>query len=645
MRLTAGKKMIRSFLKAVLTLTALTMDYGLIADDISLSGYTNPETLFNTLSKLLYAIDRPTCTSLLLIGFLTLFYMRLEKLPPLSNHIAAGGRMMALFAALCTVIGRLFYVYHDIGLLVRGTVQLLKGLLVLCGLFVLFSGLIRLAVSMYLKYCDGETNKSFSKIFDRKYVGVVIAVGILAAWLPTIVAYYPAIFMGDSEDIIYMAYNYPSGIENTVLPLKEGIYITNHHPVIYTAYVSLILHVVRGLGGSWNFGIFLCAAVQCLFTLCVLTYSCLYCARELKKGALALGAALFYALFPLVPKYAIMISKDTFFADLLLLWAILIHRAVNTGIAGKNMAALLAASAAIVLIRKNGIYVILLTLLLAAVFYKQFWKRWLLVMLWIAAVSMLYSNIALPMLGIPDGSVREMLSVPFQQTARYVKYHADEVTEEEKQAIAGVLDYDSLAEVYAGSLSDPVKNTYNKAATGHELKNYFCAWFKMLLKHPEEYAAAFLNNYYGYFYPVVNDAMKLARTSVGSMANVNRDGYFDFSHLYDSLHTGLRDMLTFYELLWMRIPVLNIFMTSALYVWVAVAALFLKCVRRDKPAALAAVMYLGLILTVLVGPSNAINYERYVFPCILGMPFLTALALHKNEPEVGGCGQVEVRNA
>ena len=139
------------------------------------------------------------------------------------------------------------------------------------------------------------------------------------------------------------------------------------------------------------------------------------------------------------------------------------------------------------------------------------------------------------------------------------------------------------------------------------------------------FRSAFLNNYYGYVYPVVNDAGKLARTSVGSMANVNRDGYFDFSHCEDAFHAGLRDLLTFYDLLWMRIPVLNLLMTSALYVWVVLLTLFLVCIKRDKAAVLATVMYLVLIATVLVGPSNAINYERYVFPCIMGMPFLLVL--------------------
>lgn len=628
MKVTAGKNIFNSFIKAVISVTALTMNYGLIADELSQTGYADPETAFGIVSKLLYSIDSPTITTFLLAGFLTLFYLHLYEMDALPRRTMAGVCTMAVFTVFFVITGRLFYIYHDIGLFTRGTVQFIKGLFVFCGLFLLFEGLIRFLVSLFIQYCGRKTENWFGIIFDKRHSGVIIAAILLIAWLPTIAAYYPAVFMGDSEDIIYMAYNYPSGIETSVLPLREGCYVTNHHPVIYTVYVSLILHTVRALGGSYNLGIFFCAAIQSILTLCVLTYSCMYCAYQLRNQKLAFAAVLFYALFPLIPKYAVMISKDTFFADLLLLWAIFIHKAVNTE---KNMAALVLTSAGVVLIRKNGVYIIILTLIFTMVLYKNFWKRCLLVLAAVMAVNVLYSNVVLPVAGIPDGSIREMLSVPFQQTARYVKYHADEVTQEERLAIDGVLDYDRLAEIYGGGLSDPVKNTYKKYAGSRELKAYFAAWLQMLFKHPETYAAAFLNNYYGYFYLVVNDAMKLARTSVGSMANVNRDGYFDFSHLYDGFHEKLRDALTFYDLVWMQVPVINLFMTSAFYVWVVIATFFLNWIRRDKAAVVPAFLYLALILTVLVGPSNAINYERYVFPCILAMPFLLILTLSENE--------------
>ena len=51
-----------------------------------------------------------------------------------------------------------------------------------------------------------------------------------------------------------------------------------------------------------------------------------------------------------------------------------------------------------------------------------------------------------------------MFSLPFQQTARYVKNTGDEISEEEREIIAKVLDYDSLAEIYEPMTADPVKN-------------------------------------------------------------------------------------------------------------------------------------------------------------------------------------------
>ncbi|MBD5470172.1 MAG: hypothetical protein HDR19_03400 [Lachnospiraceae bacterium] len=625
MEVISGKKAIKGFIKAVITSTALTMDYSLIADEISTFGYANPEMSFVNLSKLLYAIEIPTISSILLIGFLTFFYVHVNNIQTLSKHTVVGIRVLAFFASASVMVGKLFYSYHDIGLLNRGALQLVKGMFVFCGLFMLFSAVIDFAVSGYIEYCKKNKDMRCGRVFDQKWIGIGIAAVIFAVWLPTIMAYYPAVFMGDSEDIIYMAYNYPTGLVNIVLPIKEGIYVTNHHPVVYTLYISVILHAVSAFGGSNNFGIFLCAIIQCLITVCILTYSCMYCAKYLKNEKLALVAVVFYALCPWMPKYAVMISKDTFFADLLLLLAILIHKSIHTRDLKKDMTALIAVSVGVALIRKNGFYILILTFVLAILLYKNLWKRWLLALACIFAVYILYSNVALPAAGIPEGSIAEMLSIPFQQTARYVKYHGEEVTDEEKHAISGVLDYDTLAKNYSGSLSDPVKRTYNKNATRVELADYFIVWFQMFWRHPGEYVTAFFNNYYGYFYPVVNDAMKLARTSVGSMANTNRDGYFDFSHCYDSFHTRLRDSLTFYDLIWMHLPVLNLFMTSALYVWVVLAALLLSCVRRDRAAVLVTIMYLFLIFTVIVGPSNAINYERYVFPCILGMPFLVCI--------------------
>ena len=101
------------------------------------------------------------------------------------------------------------------------------------------------------------------------------------------------------------------------------------------------------------------------------------------------------------------------------------------------------------------------------------------------------------MAGVKPGGKQEMLSIPFQQTARYVKYYGNDVSTEEEKVIRKVLDYDTIGKNYDPDLSDPVKNTYKQK--DEYLKDYFNIWFEMLKKHPTAYIQATLNGTYGYW--------------------------------------------------------------------------------------------------------------------------------------------------
>ena len=81
-------------------------------------------------------------------------------------------------------------------------------------------------------------------------------------------------------------------------------------------------------------------------------------------------------------------------------------------------------------------------------------------------------------------SLGEALSLPFQQTARFVSEYASEVTDEERAAIDGVLVYDELAKCYQPELSDPVKAMYRKTATPRDWLAYGQAWASQMIRHP-----------------------------------------------------------------------------------------------------------------------------------------------------------------
>ena len=113
-----------------------------------------------------------------------------------------------------------------------------------------------------------------------------------------------------------------------------------------------------------------------------------------------------------------------------------------------------------------------------------------------------YNHVFLPMMNIKPGSEREMFSVPFQQTARYVKEHSEEITTEEAEAIRGILDFDHLAELYNPEISDAVKWTYKDKADNSAKLAYIKTWIKQFIKHPLTYFEATFNNTYRYFDPL-----------------------------------------------------------------------------------------------------------------------------------------------
>ena len=153
------------------------------------------------------------------------------------------------------------------------------------------------------------------------------------------------------------------------------------------------------------------------------------------------------------------------------------------------------------LLRKNGIYIILPTLLF--LFFRTSHKKTAgITFLTVLPVYATLTQYVFPAMGFPPGSKREIFSIPFQQTAFYVKQHETEVTAEEYLTIDRVLSFHELGKNYYRYSSDPVKKTYKLNDTEKEnafLADYLFVWAKMFFKHPVTYFQAFLNQSSQYY--------------------------------------------------------------------------------------------------------------------------------------------------
>ena len=100
-----------------------------------------------------------------------------------------------------------------------------------------------------------------------------------------------------------------------------------------------------------------------------------------------------------------------------------------------------------------------------------------------SAVLLLVFTLAVPKLaGIPDGQIREQMSMPLQTVAYYAQEHPDEITEEEKETISKVIDYDVMMENYTPAIADPIKN--ESEFTPETRAEFLKMWLGMLKKHP-----------------------------------------------------------------------------------------------------------------------------------------------------------------
>ncbi len=446
-------------------------------------------------------------------------------------------------------------------------------------------------------------------------------VSILLAFSIYIIAFYPIVLSPDPAFQIRQYYNVPTKYINWVIQRDPNVFITAHHPVTQTFLLGWCIDLGRMLIND-NFGLFIYTLGQTLIYASILAYTCTF---ALKKGIAKRYVIMLNIMYLLVPMYAfysISAVKDTLYTAFMILFVLYIYDFVHTKkdvlISKRSVLILYIVMMLMSLFRHNGAYIIVMTLPFILVYSKVNRKR-LLISFGLFAISLFsFNKILVPALGISDGSVREMLSVPFQQTARYVKYHADELSDEDIKTIDYILNYDTLAERYKPEIADPVKNEYNKYTETKDLIAYFKIWFKGLVKHPETYIDATLNNIYGYIYP--NDHNWYIYSTYDTRVTKNKLVRYHFNDL-----VGLRNILTVYGNIFPYLPIIGLLASIGANTWLLLILSAYLITNKKKKYLIALVPLYGSLLFCIISPVN--TYFRYTMPYVFILPILTILLL------------------
>lgn len=542
---------------------------------------------------------------LILVLALVFYYQRLL---PLAHPVLPSAALVSLFFALCLLFGQSFEATDSWAPLLGSPLRVGLSLVMTAGYTLFFFPL----VSALFHWLDQQTQAAPPAPLSRKeqvrFFFLCLGL-ILLFWLPYLLLCRPG---SVTYDGMYQLEQY--------FGLTEA---TNHHPWLST----LLMGWIVSLGGdSLSLGIFLYIIFQSLVCAAALAGVCWQVWVLAGRTAAWLSLA-FFALVPNFGGYAQMFVKDTLFFGVFAAFFLCVVLFLKArGKAGLPLwAGLLLTGLLCALLRNNGLYIVVPTLFLLIPAARSLAARLGAAGLGVAvlAIYLCFNQVLLPAWGVAPGSVREVLSLPFQQTARYVRVCGDTLTEEEIAVIDGVLDYETLVTSYDPRVSDPVKNTYH--GDSEALRAYLGLWLRQGLRRPDVYLEATLNSMFGYFLP-------------GYRYGPFGGNYFFMQASERGLevefaHPNAPQLADAFSRLWSQTPGLELLNAPGTFSWLLVLA-SVALLRRRRGIALIACLPLWLALGICcVSPVNAL--VRYMLPIMAATPLLLAYTYSSLLPKGG----------
>lgn len=263
-------------------------------------------------------------------------------------------------------------------------------------------------------------------------------------------------------------------------------------------------------------------------------------------------------------------------------------------------------------------YVLVLFCTAVLLLYRKYWKLCIPILLCSFLSLYVVEDIYMMQKSIEPGQAGEVLSVPLQQTARYVKEHYEDITEDEMEILSHMFGVEvaQLANLYHPELSDPIKAEFMKHPTSEDMKLYFQVWFAQLTRHPDTYIQAYLNHVYGWFYPDREDFWEgIGRYYIGN-AQHWQDGYLDMKFAIDNRE--LRDMLEQEAYYLKRMPLFGMLYSCGFHNWILTGCVVYLLAHKKYREILILIPSLLTVLVCLVSPVD--SYVRYMLPVMAALP-------------------------
>lgn len=430
-----------------------------------------------------------------------------------------------------------------------------------------------------------------------------------------------------SYTIVFLAYFPGFNNYDAYSQIKQGVLkgYNAWHPIAHTLWLKFFLYGIGGVLNSDTIGWAIGNYVQMALLSMSISYMHLLFYRMRVNRAVRRGLVLYLAVNPLVSIMAISSTKDTLFSGFFLLVSVcLAYWSVTPVIYQKKRMAILyiVSIVGVILFRNNGIYGIMLVLLVGGLIMIKSGNRSFVKLTLLAIIIGVFSNFALQVVTRAEKvNYNEALSLPYQQIAYVYHVNRNEISEDKRVEIEYFIPE---VENYSAHFADKVKNSGTALNSQESFYRFAKLYISLGVHYPISYIEAFIQQNLGYLYIAdiqsANIHLGADEDRFGGLLETElREGHEPVQLIkrsfFPSLERLYEDLFTLNK--YQRILPLFLMCSLGIGFW-AILLISVLCVdfKCNKLIVIATNLF-GFIITILLGPMAAV---RYALPYMLTIP-------------------------
>jgi len=442
---------------------------------------------------------------------------------------------------------------------------------------------------------------------------MVLFIFFVFVWLPYYFTYFPGVVCVDEMICIQQA--------------AGDIALSNHHPIIFTLFIKIVMEVIIKLGGTMNTVVAVATFLQICFLAFVLSYCSIFIVERVRKPWCGVFSVLFFAFSPIVAMYSVVLGKDVFFTAWFILYVILIYRICCEGFLTNKMNLIFTMFMFVIvgLARSNGLYVMLLMLPVLICAMKEFRKKIMLCSVVAVLIIVVIKGPIFDVFNVAEPAVAESFSVPIQQVA-YTLVKDGNIEQSDLEYLNEILPLEEWKKSYTPGRTSTIKfhpefkSDYLDETSG----KFLAVWGNNLFANFKYYVKAYMDQIRGYW--DITHIVNLENTVIVE----NAYGIVQMDCVEALTEVSLKPLFSFMALVMRKLPIVNI-LTNQLILAVAYIIIFILLLKTEnRRKAITVVPSILIWVTLLIAAPMSSGF-RYMLSFHFMIPIMIWLMCNRNE--------------